>query len=735
LITTDATTGSDATLNDTTSVSLGGSSVGGALNLTGAGAISQSGSLTINGTSVINAGTSIILLNLADNDFTGAVTLITTGPNVSIKDKNSLSLGSLTGLGVNTGITAIAGSSLTTQSTAFSTGSGNIDLQSNGGSLTTSGSMTTTTGSINLAGSNGVLTNGSVGSLTSGAVSITSSDGNVQIDSTVSSSETINLSSGNGDIQINGAVSGVKDVTVSATNGSLVMGVNATQLESKTGDLNIMAVGEVIGTGGINLSAVAGDLTLNNELSFGGAINLTAATLNINKNVTNAAGDVTLKSAALTFGQNVTMHSAGKLTLPTLASEGALTLNSNSDMTLEASTVENGDFILNAGIGALTINGSMSGSNEISMTANDLIIDTNAATIVAGETVTISDTNTGGLGMVLGGAETGKLQLSGPELQAITSTGLILKSLNGITLKGDLNLAEMTTLLTINANTLKTNGVSKIILGGGLDLVNTNVTTPSAFAIDIDGAFAMNGTISTTFGTVSIDSGLGITMGAPSSITTTNGAITLITSTKDIKLGLLDAGTAAVSVTATIGNILNNNGVFADVDSALTNIKAGSVSLVASNGIGLSSSDAITVDINENNSISLTFGADNAFINNLNNSPIVNNSLGTVIVGSVFSNQVVGIGINMGSNSYSHNGQLNAEKYAKFLSDDLFVSVLGSNFEDLFGNEEGAEDEMISTIIPSVPVLVEDIDGWQFVAPTKRQILEKMEIDQRKGVK
>lgn len=67
------------------------------------------------------------------------------------------------------------------------------------------------------------------------------------------------------------------------------------------------------------------------------------------------------------------------------------------------------------------------------------------------------------------------------------------------------------------------------------------------------------------------------------------------------------------------------------------------------------------------------------------------------------------------------------------MSDDSHISVLGADFEPLFG--EADEDEIVSTIIPSVPVLVKGTDGWKFVAPLWREMLEQNLQNQKKGVK
>jgi hypothetical protein len=374
-------------------------------------------------------------------------------------------------------------------------------------------------------------------------------------------------------------------------------------------------------------------------------------------------------------------------------------------------------------------------SNDVSITAGDFNLSTATATMAITGTLTLSDQAVGGSGIGLGVSQVGLLNISTNELAAVTAGGLILQTNNGVTLEGDLNATVATIPLTINANTfnaINTSGTSNILLAGSLDFGDTTVSVDGALNITTAGSYSMNGSMTTT-GAVSINAGTGIVMGAPSSVTTTNDTVTVVSTAGDIRLGLFDSGAANVSITASAGSILNNNGVFTDVTRSLTNIRAGSVSLSASNRIGISSSDAVTLDINPTNTIGLTFGADNAYVNNLQNARIVNNSAGIVVVGLIFSSQIIGIGQNIGSDSDDSESQLNQEQYAELLSDDLPISVLGADFKFLFGDDD--EDEIVSTIIPSVPVLVKSVDGWEFVAPSRRQSLERIKENQKKGVK
>ena len=42
---------------------------------------------------------------------------------------------------------------------------------------------------------------------------------------------------------------------------------------------------------------------------------------------------------------------------------------------------------------------------------------------------------------------------------------------------------------------------------------------------------------------------------------------------------------------------------------------------------------------------------------------------------------------------------------------------------------------MVSTIIPSVPVMIKTKQGWEFIAPSRRQSLDRLRENQNKGEK
>ena len=98
-------------------------------------------------------------------------------------------------------------------------------------------------------------------------------------------------------------------------------------------------------------------------------------------------------------------------------------------------------------------------------------------------------------------------------------------------------------------------------------------------------------------------------MGAGSSITNPGYSINVAArSGGSVYLGLLDTANSTVSVTASGGDILNGFGAVKNVKLSETNVIADRVYLNATARIGASSTDAITLDIDRDGLIDLTFG-------------------------------------------------------------------------------------------------------------------------------
>ena len=204
-------------------------------------------------------------------------------------------------------------------------------------------------------------------------------------------------------------------------------------------------------------------------------------------------------------------------------------------------------------------------------------------------------------------------------------------------------------------------------------------------------------------------------MGEPASINTTNAQVDITTAGGDVLLGLIDVGNADVNITASAGSILNNNGVFTDITRSRTNVRSTNVTLDANSRIGVSSTDAITLDINPYGLITLDFNASKAYINNLQNTRIVNLGSGDVAIGLIFSSEIIGIGHSVGSNSDSVGAYADSSFADAEPAQDL-ISVLGPDFSVI---EDEDDEEAVSTLAPVVPVLIRTLSGWEFRAPSR----------------
>ncbi|MFT5219277.1 MAG: hypothetical protein ACI87H_001414, partial [Gammaproteobacteria bacterium] len=573
------------------------------------------------------------------------------------------------------------------------------------------GQVVTATGGLTLGSSahSGSITVGSVIDLSvldiSGVFQILAASGNIIVNSNLTNVENIGLQTGSGTIHIGPGIT----------------------IDSTAGNISLASGGALQGNGNITLNATTG-LLLSNELSSTGSITIDVDTLNIQNNLT-SGGDIVLTSKnPILIDQPVTFDAGGQITLAEIDARGSVTLNGNG--------INLGNFVLintssiltiDAGTGSLMVNGNLSAPASIAINATEFDLLA-GMTITAAGPVTISDNGNGiGIGTTL----TSAMDIGTAEISAISASQLIFAS-SSIKLPGNLSLTGYTVPVVFDTGNFDITGTTSISLGGNLSFADSVVTVSGGLTLTTGGSFSMEGIINAT-NTVNINPGQGLTMGPLAEIHTTDDAININSTGGNVLLGLLDADTANVAIQATGGDILNNNGVFANVALSNTNVKAGNVSLSATDRIGTSSTDAITVDIDIDGSINLTFGADTAYINNLRGSRIVNNSAGEVAVGLIFSNQIIGIGHSVGAEASNRDYSLSKVFFGQTGAAENLISILGSDFQISFDND--SEDDVASSIIPSVPVMIKTVDGWQFVAPSRNQNTETLRQNREKGVK
>jgi filamentous hemagglutinin family protein len=558
------------------------------VTLRGVGVSQEAASSIKSTTAEIYGGNADIDLFSALNNFTGQVSVYSTGDQVSVQDTNQLSMNALTGnLDPTTSIKLWAGTGLVLTPEDITTTSGNIEFRSLDGNLSTPGNLTTTTGNIALHASTTAATgNVQVNNL------ITTGSGNV----TVEAEKEVNLSksivSTSGDIAVSGATvthstgssgdpltletgaDGTITVVASGTGGfvmgqyygyqsdtgtiSITSGGTADLANITTnGTLTVDAVGLVqqVGSGSV-LDADSLRVTTANN----GAITLTNAGNDLNK--------VKLQSrnpANNDIGSGViAFHDVDGFAVSEISTTGNATLTALGDVTTDSAVFGDGHIEANA-LSVKTLNDA--GADILLTAANN---DVNTLTLkvrnaaddaIAGETTT----------------PTGTIRFTDADGVAVTS----------IETGGS-------TILTAGAAVTQTGAIVSDKLGlsgdGSFTLNSANLGTPinqvSTFASDAAGAINFSSQLALTIGTVNpvgiTSHGANVTILAPS-IDSTGSTIDTRSSQDSTAGGAVTLTTtgAGAAGNLTTGDIITS-GTAAAVSSNDGGGAAGNVTLTAS---------------------------------------------------------------------------------------------------------------------------------------------------------
>jgi hypothetical protein len=319
-------------IHDTGALVLSGvsmSSAGGALTVTTNGAITQTGAIvTGTGATTVSSGPGAITLTNASNDFRGAVSLANTGGNnISLTDKNTLTLSSL-----NIGGTLTARS---TGSFVLGTGSVGANLSVNAGNSTTGGAITQSAGGIAVAGTS---------SFTTGRSGILLTDTNNDFVGAVS-------------LSYSGSVaSAITD------KNALILGTStiAANLRIESGGLSQTGVLSVGGTTTLLASAPSTDMNLSTQANLlTGTVSILSPEnvrdFGLRNDSTSAirvaqlddAHMPNLRDLTITYPKTTTDYSVGTLTMASLR---------NVSITVAAQAIVDGD-IATQGTGSITIGG------------------------------------------------------------------------------------------------------------------------------------------------------------------------------------------------------------------------------------------------------------------------------------------------------------------------------------------------------------------------------------------
>ncbi|MCX8502287.1 MAG: hypothetical protein ORO03_11480, partial [Alphaproteobacteria bacterium] len=259
-----------------------------------------------------------------------------------------------------------------------------------------------------------------------------------------------------------GAITQATGATLSVIGGNLVV-TNSTAITLTNTGNSLGSLGAVTSTGAISITTSAG-MTLNNNISAGGAIGLTAVGVIFAETVTINGGDLTLNSGTGTITQT-----AGKsLTI----TGGKLMVGSSSGITLTNSgngIVNLGGLISSGAIsiitsGAMALSGSLNSGGAIAVTATSLSITAGMAINGGNLSLTTTGgniTQTSGSTLTLFSGKSLSMTASGSisldeanaiwDLGAVTATG-------GVSIKSGTNLTVTSNIVSGDTITIQTAG-------------------------------------------------------------------------------------------------------------------------------------------------------------------------------------------------------------------------------------------------------------------------------------
>jgi outer membrane autotransporter protein len=308
----------------------------------GSGGVTQRGALTVTGATSINSGTGAVTLTDAGNDFQGDVSL-TSGGSVTLVDANDLTVTSLTS-GANADVSLVAGGNLLIPAGGIDTGTGDLTLAANGGTLWTTGMLSGDT--VSLAGRDGLTLGDNVIGTTVNLVSLDAPIGQV---GGILTATTLTGDAGTGTVTL-----------TSAGNAIGTLGDFTAGNFSLTNSQALTITGALSASGDITLTGLAGDIDVVGSIGALGSTTITGGTtLNIGTGGTAGAisGDV-VDDGTLNFNRSDAVVFAdaisGSGTLQQIGT-GTLTLDGDSSAFAGTTLVGSGTLVVGgtAGNGAV----------------------------------------------------------------------------------------------------------------------------------------------------------------------------------------------------------------------------------------------------------------------------------------------------------------------------------------------------------------------------------------------
>ena len=460
------TSGNNVTLRDSTALSLGTSTVSGALDVRANGNLTQSGALNVTGSSTFGVGAgNNVTLSTAANNFSSVA--VTNANNVTLRDSNALILGA-------------------------STVSGNL-------SLTTGGALSQT-----------------------GAVSVV---GTTTLTATAPATDILLASQANnfgGLLSFGGTRANFRDVqlrnvSASATIPSFAGLTNLRNLTLVFDTAPITLPAITLAAGGNLALSAGGAITDNGNLIVPGTTTLAAGLNNIAlDNANNFTGDVSVIS-----GNNVTLNDVNDLTLGPSIIAGTLNVTTAGAVTQIGALAVTGATMLDAGANDITLTnggndfstvGVTSGNNVTLIDANALTM--NASTVSGNFSANAADVTVGGAVVSTGGSlnlgaansvtQLANLTASGANTVAVTTTtGPITMAAAATTTSGTGGI-NYTAGTDITLGSLSTGGGVNVSANGGSVLSaagsGTNLTAGANSTLQ-----AFNGVVGTSTAPVMVN--------------------------------------------------------------------------------------------------------------------------------------------------------------------------------------------------------------------------------------
>jgi RHS repeat-associated protein len=560
-------------------ISGAGANTTGGLTKTGAGTLTLSGASTFTGATTVNAGA--LAYGVSNALGSGAVTVDGSTAVLDVKTFSD-SVGAVT-LDNGGQISGTTGVLTSTATYAMKSGSvGAILAGSSGLTKTTSGTVTlsgvdTYTGTTTVNA--GTLAYGASNAIASGAVTVDGSTAVLDISSYGDTVGTLTLDNG---AQING------------TSGVLTSTVN---YALKSGSVSAILAGSV----GL-IKTTSGTVTLSGTNTYTGANTISGGTLSVSSlanggsasgigQSSNAAANLVLSGGTLQYtGGSITIDR--KMSLSTGVT-GILDVASGSSLTMTGGVPFTTASFEKRGAGALTISGAMVyGATTVSggtlrLGASNLLPDGGPVTVASGATFDLNGyseavgplSGSGDVALGAGTLTSGWANISTSYSGVISGSGGVTKSGTGTwTLSG---ASTYTGATTISAGTLSVsslaNGGSNSNIGASTNAAaNLSIGAGTLLYTGSDTTIDRNFTTTSSFATISVDSGVNLAMSGAGAATagalTKTGAGTLTLSGANAYTGYttITAGTLAYgasNVIATGGVNINGSTAVLDIGS------------------------------------------------------------------------------------------------------------------------------------------------------------------------